>query len=207
MADVTAAAGRRPRAAGSDAARRLRAMPLRWRLLAVTLGLIAVALAMTSLVVSALLRVYLLNQTEQELRVYAASLASIDAAELSEAGPQLPTGFTPAIIDLDTGRSTSLGEAVTEPDQAEIPVLPPPTPGSRRRDPSRSARPAATGEWLALAQLNETGNESTSWPLPLQPPRRAPSTSSSCMPPASAPSPCSSAAASAGTSSAAPSGP
>src|SRR6476619_933735 len=102
---------------------RLRAMTFRWRLLAVTLGLIAVALAVTSLVVSALLRVYLLNQTEQELRVYAASLSSIDPAELSAAGPQLPTGFTTRIIDVRTGSVSSLGEAVTEQDKTQIPNL------------------------------------------------------------------------------------
>src|SRR6476620_8480934 len=98
MVDPTAQPA--PRRAGRQpAAARLQAMPLRWRLLAVTLGLIAVALAVTSLVVSALLRVYLVNQTEQELRVYSASLSSIDPAELSAAGPQLPTGFTTRIID------------------------------------------------------------------------------------------------------------
>src|SRR5689334_3304196 len=112
MVDLTS----QPAAVRGDRERplpRLRAMPLRWRLLAVTLGLITVALAITSLVVSALLRVYLVNQTEQELKVYAASLGSIDPTELKEAKSQLPTGFTLRVIDLRTGGSTSLSEAAT----------------------------------------------------------------------------------------------
>src|SRR3954447_25270453 len=101
MAELTAPTA--PTADGSRSAgalgrrsltRRLRAMPLRWRLLGVTLGLVAAALAVTALTVSALLRVYLLNQVEQELHVYAASVASFEAAELSETQPRLPSGFT-----------------------------------------------------------------------------------------------------------------
>ena len=146
-----------------------------------TLGLIAVALAITSLVVSALLRVYLLNQTEQELRVYAASLSSIDPAELSAAGPQLPTGFTARIIDLRTGSVSSLGEAVTEQDRADDPEPVGVRPrGSRGASPSGSARPAATREWLALAQLNEPRSEIYVARPPPAARSTAPSTSSCC---------------------------
>ena len=146
---------------------RLRAMPLRWRLLAVTLGLIAVALAVTSLVVSALLRVYLLNQTEQELRVYAASLSSIDLAELSAAGPQLPTGFTTRIIDVRTGSVISRGEAVTEQDQAQIPNLPASDPRVTGRVPFRIGSTGGDAQWLALAQLNEPRTQIYVLALPL----------------------------------------
>lgn len=146
---------------------RLRAMPLRWRLLAVTLGLIAVALAVTSLVVSALLRVYLLNQTEQELRVYAASLSSIDLAELSAAGPQLPTGFTTRIIDVRTGSVISRGEAVTEQDQAQIPNLSASDPKVTGRVPFRIGSTGGDAEWLALAQLNEPRTQIYVLALPL----------------------------------------
>src|SRR6478735_5054480 len=148
---------------------RLRAMPLRWRLLAVTLGLIAVALAVTSLVVSALLRVYLLNQTEQELRVYAASLSSIDPAELSAAGPQLPTGFTTRIIDVRSGSVSSLGEAVTEQDQAQIPNLSASDPRVTGRVPFRIGSTGGDSEWLALAQLNEPRSQIYVLALPLSP--------------------------------------
>src|SRR6478735_10955746 len=122
MVDVTA-----PPAAlvGSRKQRlpRLRAMPLRWRLLGVTLGLIAVALAVTSLVVSALLRAYLVNQTEQELDVYAASLASVDLAELQVTGSQLPSNFTAKVLDLATGKVTNLRDAaLLEPTTPALPI-------------------------------------------------------------------------------------
>src|SRR5689334_15040737 len=115
-----------PRRAGRQpAATRLQAMPLRWRLLAVTLGLIAVALAVTSLVVSALLRVYLLNQTKQELQVYSASLSSNVRTELQAARPQLATTSAPGVGDVGSGKSGSLGEAAMENNQAEPPPLTP----------------------------------------------------------------------------------
>ncbi|GGM96349.1 two-component sensor histidine kinase [Terrabacter tumescens] len=148
---------------------RLRTMPLRWRLLAVTLGLIAVALAVTSLVVGALLRVYLVNQTEQELKVYAASLASIDPAELAEAGPQLPTGFTTRVIDVRTGKADSLGEAVTETNAAKLPTLTVNDPRVTKRTTFQIGSVEGDAQWLALAQLNETRNEIYVLALPLTP--------------------------------------
>ncbi|GAA3714123.1 HAMP domain-containing sensor histidine kinase [Terrabacter ginsenosidimutans] len=168
MVDLTS----QPAAVRGDRERplpRLRAMPLRWRLLGVTLGLIAVALAITSLVVSALLRVYLVNQTEQELKVYAAGLSSIDSAELQEAKTQLPTGFTARLIDLRTGVSTSLGEAFTEPNQAEIPPLSATDYRVTSRVPFRIGSTDGDAEWLALAQLNERRNEIYVLALPLSP--------------------------------------
>jgi len=173
MADLTAPAADAtvPSAALRERSltRRLRAMPLRWRLLGVTLGLVAAALTVTALVISALLRVYLLNQAEQELHVYAASVASFEAAELSETQPRLPSGFTLRTIDLDTGKSRSLGEAVTEPDQADIPAL-------RANDPR--VTDAATfqvgsvggdGQWIALAQVDQAGTDIYVFALPLRP--------------------------------------
>ncbi|GAA2742126.1 HAMP domain-containing sensor histidine kinase [Terrabacter aerolatus] len=148
---------------------RLRAMPLRWRLLAVTLGLIAVALAITSIVVSALLRVYLVNQTEQELKVYAASLSSIDPAELQEAKTQLPTGFTTRLIDLRTGTSSSLAEAVTESNQAEIPTMTASDPRVTQRLPFRTGSTDGDAQWLAIAQLNSPRDEIYVLALPLSP--------------------------------------
>lgn len=168
MVDVTARPAV-PRGGRDGPLPRLQAMPLRWRLLAVTLGLIAVALAVTSIVVGALLRVYLVNQTEQELKVYAASLSSIDPAELPEARTQLPTGFTTRVIDLRTGKSSSLAEAVTEPDQAEIPNLRATDPQVTERTPFRIGSSDGDAEWLALAQLNAPRNEIYVLALPLNP--------------------------------------
>ncbi|GAA1994292.1 HAMP domain-containing sensor histidine kinase [Terrabacter lapilli] len=159
-----------PRRAGRQpAATRLQAMPLRWRLLVVTLGLIAVALAVTSLVVSALLRVYLLNQTKQELQVYSASLSSIDPTELHAARPQLPTNFTTRVIDVRTGRSRSLGEAATENNQAEPPPLTPASAVVVKHTPFEIGSSDGDAQWLAIAQLNEPRTEIYVLALPLGP--------------------------------------
>ncbi|XGX79736.1 Adaptive-response sensory-kinase SasA [Terrabacter sp. BE26] len=168
MVDVTPQPAAR-RAGLDRTASRLRTMPLRWRLLGVTLALIAIALAVTSLVVSALLRVYLLNQTEQELAVYAASLATIDPAELKADSPQLPTGVTTGMIDARTGRSRTIGEAVTESNQAEFPRLSPSDPRVRNHTAFRIGSSDGAGEWLARAQLNEAGTEIYVVAVPLGP--------------------------------------
>lgn len=148
--------------------RRLRAVPLRWRLLGVTLGLIAVALAVTALAVSALLRVYLYNQTEQELSVYATSLASIDTVELPR-GSKLPTGFTARVINIESGRVASLGEATLESDRAAIPRLTVTDPRVTEKRSFRVGSQGGEGEWLALAQVNDRRTDIVAVALPLRP--------------------------------------
>ncbi len=173
MGELTAPAADVPRSVGAvsgrSLTRRLRAMPLRWRLLGVTLGLVAAALAVTALTVSALLRVYLLNQVEQELHVYAASVASFEAAELSETQPRLPSGFTVRTIDIDGGNVHSLGEAVTEPDRADIPALRPDDP--RVSDPTTFpvGSVGSDATWIALAQLDQARTHIYVFALPLHP--------------------------------------
>src|SRR3954463_14147641 len=173
MADLTASAADVPPRAqntrSGSLTRRLQAVPLRWRLLGVTLGLIAIALTVTALVVSALLRVYLINQTEQELRVYAASLSSIEADELKRARTALPTGFTARIVNISTGHVDSLGEAVFEPNRAEIPRLKPTDPHVTEGKSFRVGSAGGDGEWLALAQLNEGRADIVVVALPLRP--------------------------------------
>ncbi|MER7073465.1 ATP-binding protein [Terrabacter sp. NPDC000476] len=157
------------RGARRTVGQRLRAVPLRWRLLGVTLGLIAVALALTTLVVSALLRSYLLNQAENELGVYAASISSIDARELAEVGTRLPSGFTARTTDVRTGSTVSIFEAVTESDRARIPALRATSPQVVDRRPFRVDSMSGQGQWLALAQLNESGTLVVVTALPLRP--------------------------------------
>jgi two-component system OmpR family sensor kinase len=147
----------------------MRALPLRWRLLGVALGLILVALAVTTVVVSALLRSYLVNQTEQELKIYASSLSSIDPGDLGDGGSDLPTGFTGRIVNLRTGAVTTLGRTVVEPDRADIPKLPPTDPHVRESRPFEVGSVGGQGQWLALSQLNEPRTDIISVALPLRP--------------------------------------
>ena len=153
---------------------RLRALPLRWRLLGVALGLIAVALALTALVVSVLLHRYLIGQTEQELKVYAASIASITSDEttaLADVRGKLPTGFTVRTIHLADGTIESIGEAVTAQSRAVIPVLKP-TDGRVTRagaggTPFTVGSQSGDGQWMAIAQLDAAGSHIHVVALPL----------------------------------------
>jgi two-component system OmpR family sensor kinase len=149
----------------------MRALPLRWRLLGVALGLIAVALALTTFVVSVLLNRYLMGQTEQELKVYAASIASITSDETTELGnvkPRLPTGFTVRTIHLEDGTIESVGEAVTEPNRAAIPVLKPSDPQVKSGTPFTVGSQGGDGQWLALAQLDSSRTHIHVVALPLR---------------------------------------
>jgi two-component system, OmpR family, sensor kinase len=132
----------------------LRHLPLRWRLLAVALGLILVALALTMVVTSALLNRYLLGQAAQELRLYAASVTRVQMSQLEQNQPLLPTGFTLRVIPKDSDDQLSFGEAVTEPSRADIPLIRPSDP---RVVHSRVFTVGSVGggvDWLALASTN-----------------------------------------------------
>ncbi|EWT00706.1 histidine kinase [Intrasporangium oryzae NRRL B-24470] len=133
----------------------MRSLPLRWRLLAVALGLILVALALTMVVVSALLNRYLLDQAEQELRVYGASIARLQVSQMAQDRPLLPTGFTLRLQPADGEEQISLGEAATETDRADIPYLHPDDPQVKS---GKTFTVGSVGggdtEWLALAQAD-----------------------------------------------------
>ncbi|MDN5789528.1 MAG: HAMP domain-containing histidine kinase [Micrococcales bacterium] len=130
-------------------AHRLRSPALRWRLLAVALGLTLVALALTLVVTSALLNRYLLGQTEQELRVYGAGVARLEITHLDPGRPVLPSGFTLRVNE--NGSQRSIGESVTEKDRADIPILRPDDPlVTGERVFTVGSRGGGT-DWLALA--------------------------------------------------------
>ncbi|GAB3885322.1 HAMP domain-containing sensor histidine kinase [Terrabacter terrigena] len=146
-------------------------MPLRWRLLGVTLGLIAVALAITSIVVGALLRAYLLSQTEQELEVYSTSLASVELSELVQlTGSRLPTNFTARVVDLSTGRVESLGEAVlVEAAKADIPTPRATDPNVVTGSTFQVGSESGEGQWVVLARLNDDRTAIVVVALPVKP--------------------------------------
>ncbi|MFD1053564.1 sensor histidine kinase [Terrabacter terrigena] len=160
-----------PATARRSLPRRLGAVPLRWRLLGVTLGLIAVALAITSIVVGALLRAYLLSQTEQELEVYSTSLASVELSELVQlTGSRLPTNFTARVVDLSTGRVESLGEAVlVEAAKADIPTPRATDPNVVTGSTFQVGSESGEGQWVVLARLNDDRTAIVVVALPVKP--------------------------------------
>ncbi len=150
--------------------RRLGAVPLRWRLLAVTLGLTAVALAVTSIVVGALLRSYLVSQAEQEVKVYAASLASVEPDELPRSASTLPTaGFTARAVNIRTGDVVQLSEATLEASRAALPNLTVDSPEVRDKKNFKVGSVNGPGEWVAYAQVNDRRTYIIVVALPLRP--------------------------------------
>lgn len=132
--------------------RRLSALPLRWRLLGVALGLILVALALTMVVTSALLRSYLLSQADDELHLYGASVTDLQLSQLEQGRPQLPSGFTLRLQLAGSTEQIRIGEAVTVDDVADIPLLDPDDPLVREgRTFTIGSRDPHGVEWLALA--------------------------------------------------------
>lgn len=130
----------------------LSALPLRWRLLGVALGLILVALALTMVVTSALLKSYLLDQADHELHVYGASIANLQLAQVEERKPLLPSGFTLRIQLVGGTQQISIGEAVTVDDRADIPLLAPDDPLVQEgRTFTIGSLDRRGVEWLALA--------------------------------------------------------
>ncbi len=131
---------------------RLRALPLRWRLLGVALGLILVALSVLTIVVSALLRQYLIGQSDQELNVYATSIARYQAQDLVQQRPLLPSGFTLRLMPVGSTQTVNLNEAATEDDTPLLPRLGPEDPrvegGASFQVPSQGGG----STWLALAK-------------------------------------------------------
>lgn len=145
-------------------------MPLRWRLLGVTLGLIAVALAVTSIVVGALLRSYLVSQAEQEVKVYATSLASVEPDELSKSGANLPTaGFTARAVNIRTGQVVQLSEATLESARAVLPNLTVNSPEVRERKTFQVGSVNGTDSWVAYAEVNDRNTYIIVVALPLRP--------------------------------------
>lgn len=131
---------------------RLTSAPLRWRLLGVALGLITVALVLTTVVTSALLRSYLLGQADHELRVYGASLSGLQISQIRKDTSSLPTGFTIRVQPVGSNDQYSVGEAVTASEQADIPILRPDDPLVRDATTFVIGSETDDGaQWLALA--------------------------------------------------------
>jgi two-component system OmpR family sensor kinase len=146
----------------------LRTRPLRWRLLGVALGLILVALTLTMFVTSALLRSYLLNQADHELRVYGASVATLQLSQIEQGKSTLPTGFTLRVQPVGSDSQVSIGEAVTVADQADIPILHPDDPLVQNGETFAIDSVASNGvEWLGLALPSEDGAATFVIALPL----------------------------------------
>ncbi|MEP6630701.1 MAG: HAMP domain-containing sensor histidine kinase [Lapillicoccus sp.] len=135
-------------------------MPLRVRLLTVVAVLLALALAASSLIVTVLMRSYLLDRTDEELRTYGEIAAAV--AYDSGGAQTIQPNFTVRFSRPDGSGAIQVAEAATEPDAA--PRIPPLT----SRDPIVTAgRPFTVDsqdaddadlKWRAIAGLNQRGD-------------------------------------------------
>lgn len=134
----------------------------------VALGLSLVALALSTVVVSALLNRYLLDQAEQELRVYGASIARLQLTQVETGRALLPSGFTLRVIPAGTTQQISLGEAITESARADIPTIAPDDDRVAAGEPFVVGSVEGDADWLALAQADSNRDATFVVALPLR---------------------------------------
>ncbi len=91
----------------------LRGIPLRVRLLTVVAVLLAAALAASSLIVTAMMRTYLLDRTDEELRTYGEIAAAV--AYGTGGAQTIQPNFTVRLYRLDGTGVLKIAEAATEP--------------------------------------------------------------------------------------------
>ncbi len=104
---------------------------------------------------SALLNRYLIDQAAQELRLYAASVTHLQTTQLEEGHALLPTGFTLRVIPAKSDTQLSFGEAVTEKDRADIPLVRPDDPRVTKGEVFTVGSVGGGINWLALATTND----------------------------------------------------
>ncbi len=135
-------------------------MPLRVRLLTVVALLLALALAVSSVIVTVLMRSYLLDRTDEELHTYAQIAAAV--AYRSGGTQTIQPNFTVRFSRPDGTGAIEVAEAATEPDAApQIPVLTSADPRVISEKPFTVASQAADDadlKWRAIAGLNQNGD-------------------------------------------------
>jgi two-component system OmpR family sensor kinase len=101
---------------------RLQTVPLRARLIAVVVALLAAALAASGLIVNVLLGNYLLDRTDDELRTYGGIAAEV--AYGTDGSQTIQPNFTVRLYLPDGSRGVTLADAATEADsEPRLPVL------------------------------------------------------------------------------------
>jgi two-component system OmpR family sensor kinase len=139
---------------------RVTGMPLRVRLLTVVAVLLALALAASSIIVTVLMRAYLLDRTDEELRTYGEIAATVPYG--SGVTQTIQPNFTVRITRLDGSGAIQASEAATEPNAApRLPLLdstdPLVTKGTPFTVDSQDADDADL-KWRAIAGVNQRGD-------------------------------------------------
>lgn len=148
---------------------RLQTVPLRVRLIAVVVALLAAALAASGLIVNVLLGNYLLDRTDDELRTYGGIAAEV--AYGTHGAQTIQPNFTVRLYLPDGSRGVTLADAATEAGaEPRLPVL-------RASDPSVvSSRPftvpSVSGDddlqWRVIAGVNQNRDAVYAVAVPLR---------------------------------------
>ncbi len=135
----------------------LQRMPLRLRLLAVVVVLLTAALAASGLIVNVLLRAYLLDRADEELRTYGEIAASV--AYGSGGSQTIQPNFTVRLYLPDGSSGVRVAEAATE--TGAEPLIPPLTARDPRVALNRTFTvPSVTSDddelqWRVIAGVNQ----------------------------------------------------
>lgn len=153
--------GLRPSAARERFADRFRDKSLTWRLLAVLIVLLVVALTLTSIATSAIMRRYLVDRTVEELQTAAAPVAARVLPQYlnRDDAPDVPSSYVVAIMGTDGQPVATLVPPGI--DAASLPQLSGLTPGDERvRSREPFVLPAGDNgpAWVVVA--GEMGNSS-----------------------------------------------
>ncbi|MDQ6714981.1 MAG: HAMP domain-containing histidine kinase, partial [Actinomycetota bacterium] len=135
----------------------VRGIPLRVRLLTVVAVLLAAALAASSIIVTVLMRSYLLDRTDEELRTYGEIAAAV--AYSSGGAQTIQPNFTVRLFRPDGSGGIKVAEAATEPNaEPAIPALTSHDPRVTSGQPFTLDSTSADDEdlmWRAIAGLNQ----------------------------------------------------
>ncbi len=148
---------------------RLQTVPLRARLIAVVVALLAAALAASGLIVNVLLGNYLLDRTDDELRTYGGIAAEV--AYGTDGSQTIQPNFTVRLYLPDGSRGVTLADAATEADsEPRLPVLTSSDPDVVYSRPFTV--PSASGgeepQWRVIAGVNQNRDAVYAVAVPLR---------------------------------------
>lgn len=144
-------------------AKRLSAVPLRLRLVAIVLALLVTALSVSGVASGLLIRKYLTDRVDQELRAYAdvAALVAAAQARSGSALSLLPPDYAVVVVPLSEPDRTpiELVRAASEPASPLIPALTDTDPRVQGGEPfSVGSRGGGSTTWRVVAGLNANGD-------------------------------------------------
>jgi len=148
---------------------RLQTVPLRARLIAVVVALLAAALAASGLIVNVLLGNYLLDRTDDELRTYGGIAAEV--AYGTDGSQTIQPNFTVRLYLPDGSRGVTLADAATEADsEPRLPVLTSSDPAVVYSRPFTV--PSVSGgeepQWRVIAGVNQNRDAVYAVAVPLR---------------------------------------